>query len=112
MLRGKTIHVVDRQPPRELRTERVAFSPFKFQRDQAIAIVTGAAERHELRIESIEEHRNLVSVDIQVTVTGAAHKIASFARDAGGTREREPSRTKFGRLAQTAMDGISQYLPW
>jgi hypothetical protein len=83
------------------RTEEVRFRPLRFQRKQAPELIQTEAERHKLRIESVKERRRRASVELHLTVTGAADDIHSFCRATGGTAKHDP-RSRLRRLIDAA----------
>jgi hypothetical protein len=51
-------------------TERIIFNLLKPQHADGLATIMRQAELHELRVDSVEERRRRLSVDIHMTATG------------------------------------------
>jgi hypothetical protein len=72
------------------RTDQICFSPLKFERKRALELIRGEAGRHSLRVESVNERRRRLTIEVQVTVTGASEDILSFCKTTGGTAKHDP----------------------
>ena len=92
---------------REERTERITLTPSRFHRDELLAIAHQAAQLHSVRIDSIEEKRGLVTVEIRMTVIGDPDGIVALSEATSGIREREPLKGKVRRWFDAVMGGIA-----
>lgn len=91
-------------------TELVTFNVLKPQRAEGFATIMRQAELHELRVDFVEERRRQLSVDIHVTVTGDADRLACFCTATGGVRAPGPSR-RVRQWIRGIIDGALTYWP-
>ena len=99
---------MDAVEPQEQRTEEIEFRPLRLQRAEALATIEMTANAYQLRIDSIEERRRPLTVDVRVTVTGDPDDIVAFAKATSGTREHEPRSIKIRRALGRALEIV----PW
>jgi hypothetical protein len=91
-------------------TERIIFNLLKPQHADGLATIMRQAELHELRVDSVEERRRRLSVDIHMTVTGDADRLASFCTATGGKRATGPPR-RVRQWIGEIIDGALTYWP-
>lgn len=84
--------------PAEPRTEAILFNPLKFQRNEALEHIVLVARSLGVQVESIEERKRRLSIDVRVTVTAEPSTIRAF-KDAVVGREIVPQGPADGLIS-------------